>query len=264
MKLLESQVYLASCFPSIITAGVTYKSFFTPAYSKATSKAFKRQLVTKLQMHWHITLQLLTQVHGIRVLSHETEANARIHVHDDTEIQRRLESEYNVTCYRKADGHYTLQKNFCLGILVADCAGVLLYDVHTGYSAALHSGWKGTAGNIVGACIEDAQKKKIADPSSLIAWISPCARACCYEVGHEVAEHFVRNYPQACHYNAETKKYMLDIARVITMQLETSGLMSHNIHAAPLCSICSEYFHSHRRESTRSGRCLVFIMRTAA
>lgn len=255
MKSLDPHAFLAPCFPSIVTAGITYKSFFPSTYSKPTGTVFKTQLTHVLQMHYGMNVQLLTQVHGVRVLPHI----ATIEGQNTRSADAALHLENASTLYPEADGHYTLQTDACLGVLVADCAGVLLHDVSTNYNAALHSGWKGTSHNIVGACIQDAEKKRIAHPSSLIAWISPCARMCCYEVGSAVAEYFISIYPEACRYDVKTKKHSLDIARIIEMQLKISGLMPHNIHTAPVCTICSERFHSHRRDGPYSGRCLVFI-----
>ncbi len=252
MKSLDPHMLSAPCFPQNIVAGISYKSFFTPAYAKHTGSAFKAALATALQMRCGMSPHLLTQVHGVRVVPHVPE-------------QAETQSSMHVQAlpYAEADGHYTMQANVCLGVLVADCAGVLLHDPSTGYAAALHSGWKGTAQNIVGMCIKKAHAQGVACVKSLIAWISPCARGCCYEVGKEVSEHFVSAYPRACVYNERTKKYTLDLARVIQAQLSASGLLPNNVHTAPLCSICSKSFHSHRREGAASGRCLVFIMRRA-
>ena len=50
--------------------------------------------------------------------------------------------------YDNIDGIITNTNNLCLVSSFADCIPVTLVDAKKGVIAALHSGWKGTVGNI--------------------------------------------------------------------------------------------------------------------
>lgn len=70
-------------------------------------------------------------------------------------------------CGRKAD--------CCLGIYVADCAAVWLYDTVTGARGLVHSGKLGTQQNIVGEALAAMKKILGVQPINCLAVISPAS-----------------------------------------------------------------------------------------
>ena len=70
----------------------------------------------------------------------------------------------------------------CLGIYVADCAAVWIYDTVSQSRALVHSGKLGTQQNIVGETLKAMHKVLGVQASDCVAVISPCIRPPHYEV----------------------------------------------------------------------------------
>ena len=64
----------------------------------------------------------------------------------------------------------------CLGIYVADCAAVWIYDTESQSRALIHSGKLGTQQNIVGETLKSMYKVLGVHAENCIAVISPCIR----------------------------------------------------------------------------------------
>ncbi len=153
-----------------------------------------------------------------------------------------------------ADGVVTSRQGILLGVTCADCCGVLLWDECESVVAAVHSGWRGTARNIAGKCVRLLCERFGVVPSSLHAWLSPCASGERYVVGYDVAAHFPRSSrPRG------DGTYLFDNAAEIRLQLLEAGLSETNIVSADICTIGDERFHSHRRDGDRAGRMVAFI-----
>ena len=123
----------------------------------------------------------------------------------------------------------------CLGIYVADCAAVWIYDTATGCRALVHSGKLGTQQNIVGETLRSMQKILHVQPIDCIAVISPCIRPPHYEV---------------------------DIPTRIKEELEEAGLLRENIIDSNLDTAADlDTFYSYRMEKGNTGRMLALFGR---
>lgn len=130
-------------------------------------------------------------------------------------------------CEAKADS--------CLGIYVADCAAVWVYDQATGARALVHSGKMGTQQNIVGELFKSMYKILGVKAANCIAVISPCIRPPHYEV---------------------------DIATRIKTQLIEAGVLSENIVDSGLDTAADlDTFYSYRVEKGKTGRMLALFGR---
>ncbi|MCX7930694.1 MAG: polyphenol oxidase family protein [Chlorobi bacterium] len=152
-----------------------------------------------------------------------------------------------------ADGIVTSERNLLLCISVADCCGVVIWDVKQQLIAAVHSGWRGTAANIVGQCIAHIVERYHITPSQLHAWLSPCASRQQYTVREDVASFL----PDFAH-PIGGDEFLLDIPGAITSQLCAAGIEPSHIAASGLCTISDDRFHSYRRDREHSGRMAVF------
>lgn len=124
----------------------------------------------------------------------------------------------------------------CLGIYVADCAAVWIYDTGTGSRALLHSGKQGTQQNIVAEALLKMSKIFGTVPANCIAVISPCIRPPHYEV---------------------------DIPTAIKAQLLEGGLLAENIVDSELDTAADlDTFYSYRVEKGNTGRMLALFGRT--
>jgi copper oxidase (laccase) domain-containing protein len=124
----------------------------------------------------------------------------------------------------------------CLGIYVADCAAVWIYDKETQSRALIHSGKQGTQQNIVGETLTAMYKVLGVQAADCIAVISPCIRPPHYEV---------------------------DIVSEIRRQLEAAGIAAENITDSGLDTAADlETFYSYRVEKGNTGRMLALFGRT--
>jgi hypothetical protein len=157
----------------------------------------------------------------------------------------------------EGDGLITNQRGWLLGVSVADCGPVLLYDRETGAIGAIHSGWRGSAAGVVGNGIVRMREEYDTDPGDLLVWLGPSAGPCCYEVGDEVADRFDRS----CSRPTGEGKYLFDNRRAILLDLLREGVPAASIHVDSRCTICDSSFHSWRRDGPDSGRMLAVIGR---
>lgn len=157
----------------------------------------------------------------------------------------------------QADGMVTTQKGVVLTTFGADCLTLLMYDKIAGVIGAAHSGWRGTAQNVAKALFE-VMAKHGAKPERTLCAITPGIRQCCYEVGSEVIEHFLK-YPSSF-VKKSNGKYNFDNATVNYMQLLELGFLESNIELSPICTGCqSDRYFSYRKENGCSGRFVNFI-----
>jgi copper oxidase (laccase) domain-containing protein len=124
----------------------------------------------------------------------------------------------------------------CLGIYVADCAAVWIYDTESQSRALIHSGKLGTQQNIVGETLKSMYKVLGVHAENCIAVISPCIRPPHYEV---------------------------DIVTMIKQELEEAGIAPENIIDSGLDTAADlETFYSYRIEKGNTGRMLALFGRT--
>lgn len=153
-----------------------------------------------------------------------------------------------------ADALVTSAKGLIIGVKLADCCGVLLHDADNHVVASVHSGWRGTAQNIVAAAIQQMKGAYSTNPSRLRAHMSACASGSVYEVGADVQQ-VLSTFCNPCGQG----KWTFDNHKAIEQQLLATGLVEANISADTGCTISDVAYHSFRRDKERSGRMLAFI-----
>lgn len=165
----------------------------------------------------------------------------------------------------RCDALTTDAPSILLGVQTADCVPVILADARSGACAAVHAGWRGTAGEIVPAALERMREEYGTRAKDVRAAIGPAANVCCYEVGHEVIEIFRARFPDAEQLLVPTRTghARIDLQRANRQQLTGAGVSPERIHTAPFCTMCrNDLFFSYRREkslSRRTGRLLGVI-----
>lgn len=150
------------------------------------------------------------------------------------------------------DGLYTNNPDVVLGIALADCCGIMIYDpIHT-VIMALHAGWRGAKNGIATKGIAILKSKFHAKPADLLIWLTPCAGNDIYEVGPEFLEYFPGFVIQ------KGATYILDLKAYIISELLKAGIQLQHIESSTLCTIQDMRFHSYRREGN-SGRNVAFM-----
>lgn len=162
------------------------------------------------------------------------------------------------TALPATDGLLTRERAVVLGVLVADCVPLLLADPEAGVVAAVHAGWRGTAGRIATRAVE-AMVAAGADPSRILAAMGPSIGPCCYRVSPDLASRFaslfgrdvVREEPQGPH---------LDLRLANRQALLEAGLSEAHISWQPPCTACENHrYFSHRAQEGTAGRQAGFI-----
>jgi YfiH family protein len=118
--------------------------------------------------------------------------------------------------------------------------------------AAIHAGWRGTAGRITERTVADLMLVHGVNPRDCVAAIGPAACAECYEVGEDVIERYKKEfgYWRKLLMNfKEGGKAHLDIRAANVQQLSFCGFSEDHIHVADYCTMHqNELFFSYRKE----------------
>ncbi|MBS1112231.1 MAG: hypothetical protein H6Q95_523 [Nitrospirae bacterium] len=154
-----------------------------------------------------------------------------------------------------ADAVITNKKGILIGVQVADCVPVLLYDKEKSVIAAVHAGWRGTAQEILKGTIRAMKERFDSSPDKILVAIGPSIRKCCYEVGDEV-ETSVRNATgEGDYYIKKGNKRFIDLSSANKIQALSMGIPEDNIWQSEECTFCNpEKFHSYRYTKKSAGR----------
>ena len=174
----------------------------------------------------------------------------------------------------EGDGVITSQPLQSVWTASADCTPVLIADRVTGKVAAIHSGWRGTASQIVPKAIslflaQGSQKENL-----LIA-LGPAIEGKVYQVGEDVAVKVLSTIinnsanlttPQIISQgmdlpnsvllpDREINKYRLDVSQTINLQIQQQGISPAQMAIAPYCTYQTpQYFYSYRRNHRRQNQ----------
>jgi YfiH family protein len=148
----------------------------------------------------------------------------------------------------EADGVIADSAQDAPAVLAADCAPVWLIDPRSGTVALLHAGWRGIAAGVIEAGIRECAERG-AEVRHIVAAVGPHLRACCFEVGPEVAIQFPGHTRPATSLVVERRRVdsvALDAASAIVARLNSAGVRTTHITLA--CTHCrADILHSYRR-----------------
>lgn len=190
----------------------------------------------------------LTQVHGRRILSFETPARKRGH-----------------TLLGEGDGLLTCQPDVLLAVASADCVPIVLADPRTGWIAAVHAGWRGTAARVLDAAL-DALEARGVRVAGLSAAFGPSISRDQYEVGPEVVVALREAYrdvavPGDAVRAGSADRAFVDVAAFNAAALRARGIRAERTTASDLCTHETLDLPSWRRDGAATGRILTGIVR---
>jgi YfiH family protein len=161
---------------------------------------------------------------------------------------RALVADRTEGCVGEGDALLTGEPGVAVSIRTADCLPILVVDIHHRVVAAVHAGWRGTAGGVVVETLRRMRQEFGTQPTDVVAAIGPGIGKCCYEVGEEVARQF-----------GLTHAGRIDLAAENARQLGREGVPSSSISVAGICTFCDTRFHSWRRDRERAGRMVSYV-----
>ena len=191
-------------------------------------------------------LLTVNQVHGTEILVID-QANPEV-------------SHFQRVC---SDAIVTNQRGILIGILVADCFPVILYDRQHHVAAVIHLGWRGTAAGLLGRTVQAMQELFNCRPGDIRAALGPGIAAHSYEVDRPVRDAFRQGTDQWARIARETSlgHWQLDLQQSIVLQFEAAGIARASIDVVRECTCChKETFFSYRRDKGRTGRQMGFIV----
>jgi YfiH family protein len=195
-------------------------------------------------------LVLAAQVHGSRV--------ARV---DLAEAGRG--SLDGATALPDADALVTATPGLLLGVLVADCAPILLADPVSRAVAAVHAGWRGTAEDVAGRTVRAMAAAFGTQPGDLRAVIGPSIGPAHFEVGPEVVAAFDAALgPDASGLVRPGRgdRAFVDLPEANRLLLRRAGLDPGRIQVDRTSTAERlDRFFSHRAEGGRTGRFGAFV-----
>ena len=154
-----------------------------------------------------------------------------------------------------ADAVITARKNVLIGVLVADCVPVLLYDKAKEVIGAVHAGWRGTAGRILPDTITMMHEKFSSSPADISMAIGPSIRQCCYKVGEEVRESVLAATGEGEFFVRKSESCFVDLAAANRLQALDAGISDENLWLSGECTFCKpDKYNSYRYLKENAGR----------
>ncbi len=135
-----------------------------------------------------------------------------------------------------------------IGIQLADCQAVMLYDPLKAVVANVHSGWRGSIQNIVGAAVRRMETDFACEAENIHAAVSPSLGPCCSEFKNyrsELPKEFLDYKDGRDHFNfwAATRD-----------QLAAAGVSPGHMEFAEICTKCNEHLFFSYRKKRETGR----------
>ncbi len=154
-----------------------------------------------------------------------------------------------------ADGVITNRRGVFLGVKVADCVPILLFDKVQSVISAVHAGWRGTAKGILKNAIDSMVENFQCNPKSILIAMGPSIRGCCYEVGYEVINALqMQTFSEEFIFYHNGKRHV-DLTIANKLQAISKGIMECNIWISSFCTYCNaDNYASFRLEGKKAGR----------
>ncbi|MCG8554250.1 MAG: polyphenol oxidase family protein [Proteobacteria bacterium] len=162
---------------------------------------------------------------------------------------------------RQGDAIVVRHHGLAAGVRVADCIALLLANPATGGAAAVHAGWRGLVSGVIAAAVAVLAGPGRGAGARVLAAVFPHIRACCFEVGQDVATELAGAAGDQRVVDRRRPRPRVSLSAVARAQLRACGLGSERIEDIDGCTRCEpERFFSYRRDGPRSGRHLAVVV----
>ncbi|MGE3974027.1 MAG: polyphenol oxidase family protein [Bdellovibrionales bacterium] len=161
---------------------------------------------------------------------------------------------------QEADGHWTKEILFPLGIHTADCIPLLLYHPPTRYVAALHAGWKGVETRILNAALQQMKTHGLST-KEVMCFSGPHISKKSFEVGADVAQRLSFASPGGQQFvlpHSDPNKKYVDLLSIVKDQFVEDGGDLKSFFSLEKDTFSDPDFFSFRREGG-TGRLISFI-----
>jgi YfiH family protein len=151
------------------------------------------------------------------------------------------------------DGLVTNVPGIALGVSVADCVPLWIFDPVRRVLGLFHAGREGTVAEIAAIGVHAMMTGFGCLPADLLAVIGPSAGPCCYELSETMAEELKgRGFP--------VSERNFDLWETNRRQLSQAGVDANRILITGQCTLCGPSFHSYRKSGTFARNLAVTMM----
>ncbi len=149
----------------------------------------------------------------------------------------------------KSDALVTNLKNVIIGGFYADCVVMLFHDRVKNVIGVAHSGWRGTALNIIKNTIDAMTQNFGTNARDVHVLVGPAIKSCHFETDSDVPDAMKQCDNELMQFvEKRGVKYFIDLHGICKFQLENCGIKTENITVSEICTYCNEDdFWSHRR-----------------
>jgi YfiH family protein len=215
--------------PNISPTGV--RAFFTTRYFSENHNSMREALIGESEFE---------------------EGNIYLPIQKHTNQIHILESNMDPVT---ADAVITDRPDVLIGIVVADCVPILMYDQNSKIIGAVHAGWKGTSGGILEKSLRLMMERFKSRPDDVLVSVGPSIKKCSYEVDAQVKDAVESRTGQGNYIDQRGEKFMVDLAEANKIQALNSGVPEKNIWKSKDCTFCNpEIYYSYRYEKEATGR----------
>lgn len=173
---------------------------------------------------------------------------------EGTETLKQKRPGQGISTRSQADAVIARRQGDSAWVCTADCVPILLAS--RGWVAAVHAGWRGTAGGILSKVLREFLRAGIPAAAIRVA-IGPSISGSVYQVSEEVAEQVLKSLPLGLDTRAALLpdplpgKVRLDLRWVNCAQAQAQGIPSEQIAVSPHCTLSQpQDFFSYRRDGS--------------
>ena len=166
--------------------------------------------------------------------------------------------------YTDVDGLITNEPGIVLSTFYADCVPLYFVDpVHRAIGLS-HSGWRGTVNKMGQVTIEAMKREFGSRAADLYCAIGPSICQDCYEISRDVAEEFMKAFPE--HVNdillqKSEEKFQLDLWKANEIVMLESGILPEHLAVTNICTCCNPTkLFSHRASKGKRRNLAAFLM----
>jgi len=159
-----------------------------------------------------------------------------------------------------ADAIITKEPGILIGVQVADCVPILLYEATKGIMGAVHAGWRGTAESILKKTIKIMLDRFVCSEDDIYIALGPAIRWCCYHVDFDVLHAVSHATGPGDYFINRVDKHCLDLPLANKYQALRVGIPEKNIWLSEDCTFCNpDKYYSYRFARGTTGRQGAFI-----
>lgn len=186
---------------------------------------------------------------------------SRLHWLKQVHSTQVYEVDESVGCVeREGDALVTQRPDFIIGVRVADCLPLLVYDPVSKTKAAIHAGWRGLVGGVIENTFLLLKQNGVLAENCRVA-LGPCICEKCFEVGLEVKAEFEKKFGANLAFIQPGKadRSYISLRQAALLVLKQLGLSEAHIEVLPDCTSCQNDLWPSFRKGDKVLRTFAFV-----